>query len=133
MRQFLICLSFPLVGCAPVPPGDSVGGSAEWRDDFGTYSGAVSICFVDEAGLHVTAGERGESLTIGAGGDWTQLEWDASDLSSYYVRSDGGDGNILTPLTECTMHVGTGAGSWIVDVECAEVTASIVVTGCERR
>lgn len=135
----MIALVVLFAGCAPVPPGDVVGGHAEWigrwTDPAPEYTGDVRICFVDAEGLHVTAGEHSPGITLTLLGDWTQAEWDpeVSVASSYHHPS--GSGFLAYPLRACEAHVGTGAGEWIVDLECTEpgLSAHIVITGCERR
>ncbi len=135
MMMILVAL---LSGCAPVPPGDVVGGRAEWvgrwTDPAPEYAGDVRICFVDAEGLHVTAGEHSPGITLVLAGDWTLPEWDAADVSGGYSHPSG-SGFVGYPLYECEAHIGTGAGEWVVDLECTEpgLSARVVITGCERR
>lgn len=139
MRSTLPILVALLAGCAPVPPGDVVGGHAEWigrwTDPAPTYTGEVRLCFADDDGLHVTAGPDGQSITIVLEGDWTQAEWDAVvSPAGAYVRPNGAS-FLAYPFYECEAHVGTGNGEWVIDMECTapDLSAHVVVTGCERR
>lgn len=127
-------LALILAGCAPVPPGYELGGHASWDLDGYASEGDLYACVVEDRSLLVSAGELGRSLTLRLGGPVGDPEWDGEILDGYHVLPLGtefGDSR-LRPLTGCTAHVGTGAGSWIIDLECDNGDASIVVTGCAR-
>lgn len=137
MRSTTILVAL-LAGCAPVPPGDVVGGHAEWvgrwTDPAPTYTGDVRICWVDDDGLHVTAGGHSPNVSVELAGDWTRPEWDTTDIGGGYSHPSG-SGFLGYPFYTCEAHIGTGSGEWIVDLECTEpnLSAHIVITGCERR
>jgi hypothetical protein len=139
MRTVIVSVIAVLfAGCAQVPPGDVVGGDAVWEmtgDPLvapGHATGTVTTCIADADGLRVTAGVHGSSLTLILGGDSTQPEWDAVVGPSYFVEPRG-SGWWAPLLTECEIHVGTGAGTWEIDAECTQGTAHVTITGCERR
>jgi hypothetical protein len=137
MGMRIAILAFVLAaGCAPIPPGEELGGTAEWAFDGTTQTGPIWHCYVAEGGtvLGVTGGERGRSVTVVLLGDVTIPEREAEVDTAYRVRPGAIAGTLESArAVDCTAHVGTGAGTWIIDLECADGSASFVVTGCERR